>query len=225
MHGAICTNPSGSFAHCCHHYFISDIFDLLDHQLTWAPGCQVGPFRSHSGWSLSLPLPPRFLQSPSFPPLFNLPCHRIPPLAQTSTMAVVSARICFPHAPPLFLLPPLSLIKVPSPKLSKGEITGCAQRCVAQHKVRWADGHNKHLRRQWRDRGREPRSSSLSKAQPRSLSVLEECLQLLLIRIPFVSASVVPPSLQGSLALSEAMSQASIVKPMPIAHASQQLSC
>ena len=129
-----CTNPSGSFAHCCHHYFISDIFDLLDHQLTWAPGCQVGPFRSHSGWSLSLPLPPRFLHSPSFPPLFNLPCHRIPTLAQTSTMAVVSARICFPHAPPLFLLPPLSLIKVPCLQTLQSRDNGLcpALRCPAQ---------------------------------------------------------------------------------------------
>ena len=162
----------------------SPLFHMNQHQLTWALGCRVGPSCAHSGCCLDIHL---CLQIPSLTPLFNLlvteshsPLQGVKP----QTMAVVSAKFCFPHAPPLFVLSPLSLIKVPYPTLSKAQITGRAQRCVAQHKVRWAVSQQTPSGGVGETEGESPGLSG-SPGQPESLNGLGECLQLLLITLLF----------------------------------------
>ena len=106
------------FGNCLHNWMVEH-----HHQLTWALGCRVGPCRADSGWCLDIHLlliiflswyHPLCLSFRSL--LFNFPCHRITSsCVKPQTMAVVSVRISFPHAPLLFLFSALSLITYQSP--------------------------------------------------------------------------------------------------------------
>ena len=107
-----CTAPlnptSGCFAHCCHRYFTSI-------SINWP-----GPWRAGSAHPV-LTQVAALISTPLFRSLLFLlfsislvteshsPWQGVKP----QTMVVVSVGICFPHAPPLFLLSPLSLIKRP----------------------------------------------------------------------------------------------------------------
>jgi len=120
----------------------------------------------------------------------------MPPLAGRSTSnngRCVSQDLFSTCSTTVSLVPAISYQSLSSQTLESQDNGLCpALRCPPQgHRM---GGHNKHLRRQWRDRGREPRpvgqpfSALLSRAQPQSVSGLEECLQLLLIRLPLVSS-------------------------------------
>ena len=95
-----------------------------------------------------------------------LPCHRMPPLAGRSTSnngRCVSQDLFSTCSTTVSLVPAISYQSLSSQTLESQDNGLCpALRCPPQGQM---GGHNKHLRRQWRDRGREPQPFSAPECQ------------------------------------------------------------
>ena len=132
-----------------------------------------GPWRARSAHSVPTQVGALLFPSPLdsslvFPSNFDsfrsllfllLPCHRMPPLAGRSTSnngRCVSRDLFSTCSSTVSLVPAISYQSLSSQTLESQDNGLCpALRCPTPQGQ--MGGHNKHLRRQWRDRGREPR--------------------------------------------------------------------
>ena len=148
-------------------------------------------------------------------PLSNLPCHTMPPLANNGRCVSqdLFSTCSFSSLHYLFLSN--------RPKLSKSEITGGAQRCVAQYKVRWSVTTNTSSGANAGEREEESFSALDPQWFGRMLAAAPS------IRLPFVSPPTSPSSarITGFKWSNESGKRHCAILPQNLLLVPQQLSC